>query len=245
MKKVFFAVLLWVGAICAFANIEFDMNFSGIPFENLKNDDGTEYRPTFPFGLENQWSIFFGSPVRFLDLGMNVSYGADFILAGDQTFENFNVTEFDMKFGIQSFATLGAAVRFNIGEIHSITLSPGLTGVFDVIACREVKDIAFKFKDGSTETQSIPFTKVESGGYMSFSFDVGYKVWVLRRENYDFGFNCGYEFGLPLYGKFEDSSIKIGGTSHKVYLGVSFNFGQRKIKNPELMPEYEGDEWIE
>ena len=257
MKKVFFSILFIFVSMSAFANIEFDMNLTGIPFENLKNGNGIEYRPGFPFGFENQWGIFFYAPLNFMELGINASYGVDFIFSGDQSFPGLklvyedntvklaenSVKSFDFKFGIESYATLGPVARFNIGKMHSISVSPGVTGFFNVVACREEKTITFEFKNGLKETKTEAFTKVENGTYLAFTFDVAYKYWLIQKENFDFGFDAGYEFGLPLFGEFEDSSINIGGTSHKLYLGVAFNFCRRRMNEMPADSPSEDVEW--
>lgn len=233
MKKSFvLASVLALFCAGAFAtNIEFGINLSGTAFENIKNQDGDEFKPFIPAGIENQWSIFFDSPKNFLDIGINFSYGTNFIFAGDQTISDSAIKDIKTKFAMENFATLAPVFRFNFGRRHSVSAAPGVAGFFNILASKENKEVTFKTKDKSEEPVTMNLTSFENSAYLAANLDLGYKFWLFSRENLNFGFNAGYEFSMPLFGKFQDSNIKIGGTSHKIYAGIVMNFGTRRIED--------------
>lgn len=233
MKKSFvLASVLLLFCAGAFAtNIEFGINISGTPFENIKNQDGDEFKPFIPVGIENQWGIYFDSPKNFIDIGISFSYGTNFIFAGDQTISDSAIKDIKTKFAMENFVTLAPAFRFNFGRRHSFSVAPGVAGYFNILASKENKDVTLRTVDESYVTQSMNLTSFETGTYLAADLDLGYKFWLFSRENLNFGFDAGYEFSMPLFGKFQDSNIKIGGTSHKIYAGIVMNFGTRRIED--------------
>ncbi len=235
-KSLILAFVLAIFASGAFAtNIEFAINFSGTPFENIKNQDGDEFKPFIPAGIENQWGIYFDSPKNFLDIGISFSYGTNFIFAGDQTISDSAIKDIKTKFATENFVTLAPAFRFNFGRRHSFSVAPGVAGFFNILASKENKDVTFQTadadKDNNKVIQQMNLTSFETGMYLAADLDLGYKFWLFSRENLNFGFDAGYEFSMPLFGKFQDSNIKIGGTSHKIYAGIILNFGTRRIED--------------
>lgn len=208
------------------ANVEMDLNFYGTPASSIRttsgNDDLRVAKPEFPFGLDTQFAFYFGSPVKFLDLGLGLSGGADFFLKGliyednNNTLGSLGGGSFDMYFSI------GASARFNIGDMHSFSVTPGILCDFLLADLFSGEPIF--------------------GGYGGFSLDLGYRIWIVSKPGFHFGFDLGTDLIFPFFGilqyrdayaGYHDSTRFFcdvtGGTIAKIYLGLCFNFGDKSV----------------
>lgn len=78
MKKLFGLLAVAGFAVTsAFANVEMDLNMYGTPFSEYEIKDDVKLRQGNPAGFESQFGFYFGSPVKWLDIGMSLSDGID------------------------------------------------------------------------------------------------------------------------------------------------------------------------
>ena len=169
MKKIL-AVLVAAGvaASAAFANVEMTLNLYGTPFTSLVMDEefDPEIRPQGAFGFEDQFGFFFGSPAKFVDIGMTLSYGLDFFRDAEFYANGEKMEDNSTGFGMNTYLTLGPAARFNIGDMHSFLVSPGLG----------VNLLAF-----SDDIDVIGFT-------CDFNLDLGYEICIVNKTGFHIGF---------------------------------------------------------
>ncbi len=136
-----------------------------------------------------------------------------FFSGGDSVGSNYLWPAFDV------FMTLGPAVRFHIGDMNSFLVSPGLICNFGYGSGRSVTILGF---------------------YSGLNLDLGYRVWIVNRTGFHFGFDVGADLNFPFAGfsivpsyrdeddsDMSDSFDIIGGTDAKIYFGVVFNFGDK------------------
>lgn len=215
MKKLL-AVLVAAGvaASAAFANVEMTLNLYGTPFTSLVMDAefDPEIRPQGAFGFEDQFGFFFGSPAKFVDIGMTLSYGLDFFRDAEFYANGEKMEDNSTGFGMNTYLTLGPAARFNVGDMHSFLVSPGL-GV-NLLASSDDIDV-------------IGFT-------CDFNLDLGYRIWIVNKTGFHFGFDVGYDLSVPLAGSaalngdYVDDTYDVkSGSRNKIYFGVAFNFGDK------------------
>lgn len=91
MKKVilFFAVaVLSLQAICANVEMNLSLGYSPYDFISLVDEEYNSANVVFqrPLDFGMQWGFYFGSPVKFMDIGLGLSYGLG-------TFSKFNVLD--------------------------------------------------------------------------------------------------------------------------------------------------------
>ena len=225
MKKLFGLLAVAGFAVTsAFANVEMDLNMYGTPFSEYEIENDVKLRQGNPVGFESQFGFYFGSPVKWLDIGMSLSDGFDVGASGVEIGINDNFFKPDDSIVFDFFFTLGPAVRFNLGKMHSLYFSPGFGYNISVLGYN------IKYEDG---------TDGFSGGVSSFDFnlDLGYRVWIVNKTGFHFGFDVGYDLSVPLktssFGDFEEADV-LGGQRHKIYFGVAFNFGD---KSPDKFAE--------
>ncbi|MCI6982639.1 MAG: hypothetical protein MR917_00300 [Treponema porcinum] len=212
MKKLL-AVLVAAGvaASAAFANVEMTLNLYGTPFTSLVMDAefDPEIRPQGAFGFEEQFGFFFGSPAKFVDIGMTLSNGLDFFRDAEFYANGEKMEDNSTGFGMNTYLTLGPAARFNIGDMHSFLVSPGLG----------VNLLAF-----SDDIDVIGFT-------CDFNLDLGYRIWIVNKTGFHFGFDVGYDLSVPLAGSADvdnDYTYDVkSGSRNKIYFGIAFNFGDK------------------
>ena len=230
MKKLFGLLAVAGFAVTsAFANVEMDLNMYGTPFSEYEIKDDVKLRQGNPAGFESQFGFYFGSPVKWLDIGMSLSDGIDVGASGVEIGINDNFSKPDDSIVFDFFFTLGPAVRFNLGKMHSLYFSPGFGYNFSVLGYN-IKCI---------DEYGDNYKKSFSGGFSSFDFnlDLGYRVWIVNKTGFHFGFDVGYDLSVPLetssFGDFDKIDV-LGGQRHKIYFGVAFNFGD---KSPDKFAE--------
>ena len=126
MKKLFGLLAVAGFAVTsAFANVEMDLNMYGTPFSEYEIENDVKLRQGNPVGFESQFGFYFGSPVKWLDIGMSLSDGIDVGASGVEIGINDNFSKPDDSIVFDFFFTLGPAVRFNLGKMHSLYFSPG------------------------------------------------------------------------------------------------------------------------
>ena len=91
MKKLilFFAVaVLSLQAICANVEMNLSLGYSPYDFISLVDEEYNSANVVFqrPLDFGMQWGFYFGSPVKFMDIGLGLSYGLG-------TFSKFNVLD--------------------------------------------------------------------------------------------------------------------------------------------------------
>mgnify|MGYP002706004076 FL=1 len=229
MKKLFGLLAVAGFAVTsAFANVEMDLNMYGTPFSEYEIENDVKLRQGNPVGFESQFGFYFGSPVKWLDIGMSLSDGIDVGASGVEIGINDNFSKPDDSIVFDFFFTLGPAVRFNLGKMHSLYFSPGFGYNISVLGYN-IKYDEYGYND----------EKSFSGGFSSFDFnlDLGYRVWIVNKTGFHFGFDVGYDLSVPLetssFGDFEEADV-LGGQRHKIYFGVAFNFGD---KSPDKFAE--------
>ena len=208
MKKLFSLLAVAVFAVAsAFANVEIDLNMYGTPFSEYELENDVKLRQGNPAGFESQFGFYFGSPTKWLDIGMSLS---------DSVVLDF-------------YLTLGPAVRFNLGKMHSLYVSPGFGYTFSAVGYNTY--FINRYGDEDKESCSGSF------GSFDFNFDLGYRFWLVNKTGFHFGFDVGYDLSVPLvattFGDFDKSDVN-GGQRHKIYFGVAFNFGD---KSPDKFAE--------
>lgn len=235
MRKLFGLLAVAGFAVTsAFANVEMDLNMYGTPFSEYKVENDMKLRQGNPVGFESQFGFYFGSPVKWLDIGMSLSDGIDVGASGVEIGINDNFSKLDDSIVFDFFFTLGPAVRFNLGKMHSLYFSPGFGYNISVLRC-DIDHIEHRDDYGYNYYSNESF----SGGFSSFDFnlDLGYRVWIVNKTGFHFGFDVGYDLSVPLetssFGDFDKIDV-LGGQRHKIYFGVAFNFGD---KSPDKFAE--------
>ena len=120
-------------------------------------------------------------------------------------------------------------MRFNLGKMHSLYVSPGFGYTFSAVGYSD----KYMNEYGNEDKESC------SGSFASFdfNFDLGYRVWIVNKTGFHFGFDVGYDLTMPIVtttlGDFDKTDVN-GGQRHKIYFGVAFNFGD---KSPDKFAE--------
>lgn len=240
MKRGLFVAAIVLFASAAFAkNVEMDLNIYFTPLEQYTFDEegDPKFEFQYPIGLDTKWGIMCGAPLSWLDIGVKLSYGFDFFwdvysetkIHGEKY--ELHVQDIGDCFGMNANLTLGPLVRFNLGDFHTIYFSPGLMAKLSFAQGKEAEydSYADEFNEASN---SILFFNMG----LSFDLDIGYRIWIINRPDYHFGFDIGLDMNFMLVEKC------IGGTDiynadadfgqeYKIYLGLCFNFGG---KSPDI-----------
>lgn len=211
LLAVLFAAVLAAGTVSA--NTEITSHIYGAVISERDTEGDVTLEFDTPIGFEDQFGFYFGSPAEFLDLGMSVSVGMDFFWDSTMKVGAIELSELDDS-GMDLYCTVGPAVRFNIGDRHSIFVSPGL-GYNMLISTADGYDLIISEVD--------------------FNFDIGYRFWLVNITGFHFGFSAGYDISVPLFGTagfyfdhYDDINRDLtGGSIGKFYLGVAFNFGDK------------------
>ncbi len=223
MKKLLAGIaVLGIAIFSAAANTEIDLNFYSAPFASYRVEENTdvEFRPTAPFGFENQFGFYFVSPAKWLDIGLALSDGLDFNVGTKVYYKEKEQLSKDSSFGFSTYLTLGPTVRFNLGNMHSFFVSTGLGGSF---AITEIP--TFEYNDYTDEIET--HSNYESIISLDYNLDLGYRIWIVNKTGFHFGFDVGYDLTLPL-ASFTSYKENIKGCEkHKIYFGIAFNFGDK------------------
>lgn len=230
MKKLFSLLAVAVFAVVsAFANVEIDLNMYGTSFSEYELENDVKLRQGNPAGFESQFGFYFGSPTKWLDIGMSLSDGMDMGFSGVEVGINDNFSKPDDSVVLDFYLTLGPAVRFYLGKMHSLYVSPGFGYTFSAVGYNTY--VKNRYGDEDKESCSGSF------GSFDFNFDLGYRFWLVNKTGFHFGFDVGYDLSVPLvattFGDFNKSDVN-GGQRHKIYFGVAFNFGD---KSPDKFAE--------
>lgn len=223
MKKLLAGLaVLSVAIFNAAANTEIDLNFYSAPLASYKLEQNTdvELRPTAPFGFENQFGFYFGSPAKWLDIGLALSDGLDFNVGTKVYYKEKEQLSKDTSFGLSTYLTLGPAVRFNLGNMHSFFVSTGLGGSLSIT---EVPTIEYNSYNDDVEIKSSN----ESIISLDYNLDLGYRIWIVNKTGFHFGFDVGYDLTLPLASISSYKKDIKGCEKHKIYFGIAFNFGDK------------------
>lgn len=230
MKKLF-SLLAVAGfaVVSAFANVEIDLNMYGTPFSEYELENDVKLRQGNPAGFESQFGFYFGSPTKWLDIGMSLSDGMDVGVSGAEIGRDGDFSELESPFVFDLYLTLGPAVRFNLGKMNSIYVSPGFGYNLSLMSFRE----NFVNEYGNKDDEHY----LGWCGSFDFNLDLGYRVWIVNKTGFHFGFDVGYDLSVPIITTtledFKHWDV-IGGQRHKIYFGVAFNFGD---KSPDKFAE--------
>lgn len=234
------AALLAFTAGTLFANVEMDLNLHITPSHTYKTEyadedvrdamklvgfDGMNITQKTGFGIDTQFGFFFGAPAKFVDLGLNLGFGADMFFSTNAVTvkDGSKVSYLDIDiggFGANLALDLGPVARFHLGDMHAFYVSPGIR-------------LNFGYFGGDVDGQSGTYV-----GFISitpaFNLDLGYRFWFLNKQGFHLGLNVGtdlmWDFGgvaLP-FGDLhiEDLNVK-SGFGANIYLGLCFNFGDK------------------
>ena len=222
MKRFFsfFAVLL-LSCTFVFANVEMDMNCFVSPVKNVdlgRDQQQEDYiaKCNAPLGLELQWGFYFGQPRKVFDAGLGLSVGFSAI-------HDYDVYKGAAKLGnkslngvaLNNYITFGPAFRLNFGDMHSVSILPGVG--MNWILNKSVTEFG-----------------------INLNLDIGYRLWLINSDGFHFGLGVGSDVSFSIlggssYSVYTDNSTEIediGGINTnsidvKIYLGVIFNFGDK------------------
>lgn len=223
MKKLLAGIAVFCVAVFgAMANVEMDLNLYATPLATYDLGNDTEMRPNAPFGFEDQFGFYFVSPTSWLDVGLALSDGFDFNVGVKQYYDGDKVFSDDDAFGFSGYLTLGPTVRFNLGDMHSFFVSTGLGGTI----------FGMKYETTSYDYYGDEETEENLDFIFSFDYnlDLGYRIWLVNKTGFHFGFDVGYDLTVPLALTATNDDYKDdleGGSKHKIYFGVAFNFGDK------------------
>ena len=134
MKKLFSLLAVAGFAVASvFANVEMDLNMYGTPFSEYELENDIKLRQGNPVGFESHFWFYFGSPTKWRDIGMRLSDGIDMTFSGVEVGINDNFSKHDDSVVLDLFVTFGPAVRFNLGKMHSLYVSPGFGYTFSAV----------------------------------------------------------------------------------------------------------------
>ncbi|WP_027727879.1 hypothetical protein [Treponema sp. C6A8] len=236
MKKFFLAIGLMFASVCAFANIELDVNMYGTIAKAMAtestDDDAiggklkVNYTQPFAFGFEDNVNFFFGNKASKFDAGLALFINCDF----------FNKIEYKPESGEKdSMSGTGCNVGFGIGPVFRITFANPFslfirpTLGFNLFVF-ESED--YKNTDGSSFKRTIAEFDL-----FKFDVNVGGRSWLLNVDGFHLGIDYGAIIGLGAgFGgtgsKGSSSSsntnaFAAGDVDFKLYLGCCMNFGDR------------------
>ena len=236
MKKILLAVGLMFASVCAFANIELDVNLYGTIAKGMAteryDEDATgkrlklDFTQPFAFGFEDNVNFFFGSNASKFDAGLALVINCDFL----------NKIEYKPESGSKDSMTgTGCNVGFGIGPVFRITFAnpfslfirPTLGFNLFVFESEDIKD-----SDGSTFKNTIAEFDL-----FKFDVNVGGRSWLLNVDGFhlgiDYGAIIGFGAGFGATGQKTSSSsssgdgFAAGDVDFKLYLGCCMNFGDR------------------
>lgn len=243
MKK--FITMLAVAIISAagvFANVELGEKFYFTPVNDtsvvmIDSPYGIKgFRLSNPVGLgfDTEANFFFGSPCNFIDLGMNVSIGADF---GDKASgtNGWHMITASNQFVFDVDFIIGPVIRFNVGTRHSFVITPGFRiNVFGLTAIEKQ----------SAEYTSDTLTFLQVG----INLGLGYRFWIVNAGGFHMGLSLGSNLSFTYFGianetvakfdssdrslKSKDSYLGLTGDGFKAEfsIGIVFNFGDRSVE---------------
>ena len=218
-KIILIFSMLIISAGVAFANVELCINYYFIPTSQrvYRCPDGDVAAASYSLA-GNEWnlSFFFGTQNENLDIGINTTFGTEFL-----KIVNIDWADFKIKFAGEAFATLGPIFRYFFDEMNSVSFSPSL-----------------EFNAGFLWDQILDIY-----GQFDFAlaFNAMYKCYLLNTKGFHLGFNLGAGYAVPLAGSFLGLKISTGGvhfqnstdllSGHdlKIFLGLCMNFGDRGI----------------
>lgn len=239
MKRLMAAVAVAFTMAATFANVEMDLNMYGTPLcqYNLDTDFDTTVKLNNPIGFDTKWGFMIGAPAPFCDIGIKFDYAFDFFWNMETEFEargkSVDVDTHILGVGVNF--TLGPLVRFNLGNWHTIYVSPGLMAKFH-FAFDEYDQYKYadeNEKDGYGNTEHKDADMVGFAGGLAFDLDIGYRVWLINRSGFHFGLDVGVDMNWPLVVKVWDDTIgwydskTDGSGEYKIYFGFCFNFGDK------------------
>ncbi|EID85971.1 hypothetical protein MSI_04020 [Treponema sp. JC4] len=209
MKKVLSLMAVAITSVTMmFANVEINLRVFG-DFPTFKGSEKfltTTYDTKTSFvdiGLELETNFWIIHP-WLLDIGVNTAldFGGGVYQSKIADVTN---TEGQATIGF----SIAPAVQINFAEHHSAFFAPGFRFPASVT----------KIGGYGEESENTKFIT-----YPEFTLDFGYKLWAGNH----FGFNIGYELGLPLGFKVNNSEYKWDSMySNKIYLGFCTNIGKR------------------
>lgn len=226
MKRFIAAMVATFMMVATFANVELDLNMYGAPLceYNLDSDYDINVKLENPIGFDTKWGFMIGAPAPFCDIGIKFSYAYDFFWNLHQEV-NFYGHDFEndcSTFGVGANMTLGPLVRFNLGDWHTIYVSPGLMGK----CCIGSYDSTSIDSNGRESTDE----KFFAGAGLLFDLDIGYRIWLINNVGFHFGFDLGLDMNWPLLAKAwldgDEEDVKDGG-EYRIYFGFCFNFGDK------------------
>lgn len=218
-------------ATSTFANVEMDLNLYISPLTEYKMDDyfDTKVKLQYPIGLDTKWSFMIGAPAPFVDIGIKWNYALDFFWNLNTDVDGYkNDTD---TLGVGFNTTLGPVVRFNLGDWHTIYVSPGLMAkVF--VGSYETSGMSVSYDDDDDDYYYDNETSTELllGVGLAFDLDIGYRIWLINRVGFHWGFDLGVDMNWPILAKgyFDgDKADVASGGEYKIYIGFAFNFGDK------------------
>lgn len=223
MKRlIVLPAILLLAVASAFANVELDLNLYIAPLSQTTLDDefDTKVKLQYPIGLDTKWAFMIGAPAPFVDIGIKWGYALDFFWNVDTKINGHHSDTSIL--GIGGNMTLGPVIRFNLGDWHTLYLSPALMGKVSIGAYDKTSYDAW----GNEDTTK----KILLGVAFAFDLDVGYRIWLVNRVGFHWGFDVGVDMNWPLIAKdyFDGDGVDVdGGGEYKIYLGFAFNFGDK------------------
>ena len=231
MKKILLAVGLMFASVCAFANVEIDVNLYGmgkaLTFETTDKVKG-DINQSFAFGFEDDFNFFFGSSASKFDAGLGFFINCDFFKKAElkvngRSSADYEGNGFNMEFGI------GPVFRITFANPFSLYIRPTLGFDFFYVESDDIKETT---SSGRTTTYK---ERIAEFDILKFDVNIGGRSWLLNVD----GFHLGIDYGAILgfgggFGAFSDtssSSNSDGFTSadvdFKIYVGLCMNFGDR------------------
>lgn len=255
MKRLVAAILVaFITMALAFSNVEMDLNLCGAPLclYNLDTDFDTKISLENPIGFDTRWGFMIGAPAPFCDIGIKFDYAFDFFwnLHTESEAQGETFTNDQDAIGLGLNFTLGPLVRFNLGKWHTIYFSPGLMLKSHFAWCSSDdsdsnSDSDYNYHDSYYDNyydyddyeyqsgSSGDVADVYSSVGLAFDLDIGYRVWIINRVGFHFGFDVGVDMNWPLVMKIftngdsdYDVLTKESG-EYKIYFGFCFNFGDK------------------
>lgn len=238
MKRLLIVIVaMALETVATFPNVELDLNMYGAPLSSYTFDGGdVKVRLENPIGFDTKWGFMIGSPASFCDIGIKFSYAYDFFWNFHSSFDTpYSDFESDCDtLGFSINMTLGPLVRFNLGNWHTIYISPALMGKAFVAS---YESVSYKYSDdaNSRHRRAASYEKTSetlfvAGAGLAFDFDIGYRVWFINIVGFHFGLDVGLDMNWPLYEKawFDGDEFRAdSGGEYKIYFGFCFNFGDK------------------
>lgn len=220
MKKIITFLTFAIITSCAFANSELDFNFK-VPFANRTKIEYEDSKADLTlkeknaFGVECDYSYYFGKNARKFEIGIGAIAGIDVFAKEKFEMSGGNKTEsgtgFNMRFG------LGPSLRYSFNDRFSMSMLPAFVFCASDFMIDDDEDNVIG--DAST----------------GFLIDLGGKVWLKDSENFHLGVNFGLDFMASSgHGSSKNNGVKSNfdvenKLSASAYIGICMNFGKRGI----------------